>query len=491
MPGSLRGWLVVIAIMGSLGGAATSQAQGACDPSFPQGNVSFADDVVEFSRGTFGRSGQPNNALGGPNADNGSVTLGNGGTLTIRFSDNALTGSGNSDPDLYIFESGPLQELVTVEISADGNSFFAVGQTSGQCGFIDIDEFGFGPGEEFFYVRVTDILDDQYRENSSAGAEINAIGAISTEVVTNPGGGGNDNNDNNDNNENRPPVAEDDRYDVDQDESTHFDGDKGVLDNDDDPDGDNLTAAIDEQPNHGHVDMNDNGAFTYIPDPDFHGGDAFTYWAKDGQGNRSRGRVDIHVSQAEREDEPGAAFTGDGGVSAAAADGGVVATGVTASGDNTGNAAAVDAAIPLADPASDDDGDGLTYELERKAYDTDPWLWDSDGDGVSDGDEVATGANPLVAEAAMLPSPAEPTSTSVLAEPVPAADPGLAPAVAPAIAAPAAAAAAPDLSCTAYPDWLTVQSAYEAAGRTAADPALVNAIDPDWDGIACEDGMQP
>lgn len=51
--------------------------------------------------------------------------------------------------------------------------------------------------------------------------------------------------------------------------------------------------------------------------------------------------------------------------------------------------------------------------------------------------------------------------------------------------------AVPSGSCAAYPDWLATQSADEAAGRTAADPALVNAADPDWDGIACEEGMSP
>jgi len=31
--------------------------------------------------------------------------------------------------------------------------------------------------------------------------------------------------------------------------------------------------------------------------------------------------------------------------------------------------------------------------------------------------------------------------------------------------------------------------AFEAAGMTTADPAVVAALDPDYDGIACEEGM--
>lgn len=44
-------------------------------------------------------------------------------------------------------------------------------------------------------------------------------------------------------------------------------------------------------------------------------------------------------------------------------------------------------------------------------------------------------------------------------------------------------------SCAAYGSWYDAQVAYENAGATAADPAMVQALDPDYDGIACEEGM--
>lgn len=44
-------------------------------------------------------------------------------------------------------------------------------------------------------------------------------------------------------------------------------------------------------------------------------------------------------------------------------------------------------------------------------------------------------------------------------------------------------------SCGAYGTWYDAQVAYENAGATAADPAMVQAMDPDYDGIACEEGM--
>jgi hypothetical protein len=43
--------------------------------------------------------------------------------------------------------------------------------------------------------------------------------------------------------------------------------------------------------------------------------------------------------------------------------------------------------------------------------------------------------------------------------------------------------------CAQYADWYEAQVAYENLGATGADPALVNEVDPDWDGVACEEAM--
>jgi hypothetical protein len=59
------------------------------------------------------------------------------------------------------------------------------------------------------------------------------------------------------------------------------------------------------------------------------------------------------------------------------------------------------------------------------------------------------------------------------------------------LAPPAAPAAVPATvaGCDSYASWYDAQVAYEAAGITAADPEVVAALDPDYDGIACEEGM--
>ena len=63
-------------------------------------------------------------------------------------------------------------------------------------------------------------------------------------------------------------------------------------------------------------------------------------------------------------------------------------------------------------------------------------------------------------------------------------------AAAPADSAPVAAdTAAAGGFCSQYATWYDAQVAYENLGATAADPALVQEVDPNYDGIACEEMM--
>ncbi|MCP5533464.1 MAG: tandem-95 repeat protein [Akkermansiaceae bacterium] len=59
----------------------------------------------------------------------------------------------------------------------------------------------------------------------------------------------------------------------------------GVLANDSDADGDDLTAVPDSAPGHGTLDLNADGGFTYTPDSGYTGPDSFTYHVSDGETN--------------------------------------------------------------------------------------------------------------------------------------------------------------------------------------------------------------
>ncbi len=94
---------------------------------FPQGVASFADEVVEYDPHHSGGAvpsnpnfTDPAEALGPPDysggsTGTGSVSLGSGGRLTLKFTNNKLTGSGDSADDLHIFEVGPQVEATAVE----------------------------------------------------------------------------------------------------------------------------------------------------------------------------------------------------------------------------------------------------------------------------------------------------------------------------------------------------------------------------------------
>ncbi len=156
--------------------------------TFPDGDVSFADFAFAYDP-AFGGGAVPtasqqelSRIVGAPN--NSSVSLGDGGRITVRFDDNVLTGSGDATKDLHIFEVGPDVEDCFVEISADGTTWISVGAITGSTSSIDIDPFiaqaGFSSSQPFRFVRITDDGDKDDQSGSSVGADIEAVGAISS-----------------------------------------------------------------------------------------------------------------------------------------------------------------------------------------------------------------------------------------------------------------------------------------------------------------------
>ncbi len=166
----------------------------------------FADVVIDYSPvidagpnpGTAFTD--PNQALGRPDVTNSSgvacalgptpencrfTSMGDGGSLTVQFTDNFLDGDGTTAFDLYIWEVG-VAEGSTVEVSADGLAWTNVGTIEADdtlgigiftYGF-DIDAAGFGIGDVLTYVRLTDL--NLMVTSSPRGSDFDAIGAIPT-----------------------------------------------------------------------------------------------------------------------------------------------------------------------------------------------------------------------------------------------------------------------------------------------------------------------
>ena len=143
----------------------------------PLGKLSFADKVIKAYHPDLNVLNL-NNVIGSPDVieDNGAMTItgeysiGEAGTLSVQFTDNALTDV--SGPDLYIFEIGKV-EPTNLEISKDGMTWIKVGKIDGGVSEVDIAEF-VQPGDLFYYVRLTDLK----QKSALPGADVDAIAAI-------------------------------------------------------------------------------------------------------------------------------------------------------------------------------------------------------------------------------------------------------------------------------------------------------------------------
>ena len=156
--------------------------------TFPGGAASFADEVVSYAPVLVGGHPQdpwniPASALGIPDYPEtrpGHVSLGDGGSLVVRFTNNSLTGNGTSALDLWIFEVGPDVEDTFVWISKDGIDWLSVGKVFGSTSGIDVDAFGVHAGNYYSFVKLQDDGSEGAQSGDTVGADIDAIGAISS-----------------------------------------------------------------------------------------------------------------------------------------------------------------------------------------------------------------------------------------------------------------------------------------------------------------------
>lgn len=146
---------------------------------FPQGDISFADELVSFEVGSPDAgeaSAAPESALGVPDYEAvskpGYLTLGCGGVLILAFTDNVLLDIPG--PDLYVFEIGPNVEPTGLAISPDGQTWTRVGKIAGATAEIDIAPY-VPRGATFRYVKLVDL---KQACGSYPGADIDTVGAI-------------------------------------------------------------------------------------------------------------------------------------------------------------------------------------------------------------------------------------------------------------------------------------------------------------------------
>jgi VCBS repeat-containing protein len=92
-----------------------------------------------------------------------------------------------------------------------------------------------------------------------------------------------------------PPVAVNDTYSTNENTQLVVNA-PGVLENDNDANGDALTAVWVSDPAHGNLTLNGNGSFTYTPQAGYEGSDSFTYKAFDGGLESNAATVTVTVN---------------------------------------------------------------------------------------------------------------------------------------------------------------------------------------------------
>lgn len=154
----------------------------------PLGEISFADEVIGFKIGNpkpLTKYQDGSQALHEPNyihiKNPNFVSLGCGGQITLRFTDNGFMNLPGDD--LYIFEVGPAKEPASIEISTNGKHWIYAGKTHGGKSSIDLSEQEIASDIVFYYVRITDLK--SVCNSATAGADIDAVGAINSVIELN------------------------------------------------------------------------------------------------------------------------------------------------------------------------------------------------------------------------------------------------------------------------------------------------------------------
>ncbi len=176
---------ILATILLALAFTTNSQAVIYGDIDFPQGALSFADEVHSYTAGSDVGAGwnDPTQALGTPNytGSGTAVSLGDGGVLIVKFVDNLLTASGTTAADLHIFEVGSRVEWMDIAISTNAIDWISIGSLRGQPTSIDIDAYtGVVFGTGYSYVRIADDASVNQTGAPYGEADIDAVGAIYT-----------------------------------------------------------------------------------------------------------------------------------------------------------------------------------------------------------------------------------------------------------------------------------------------------------------------
>ena len=169
-----------------------------CTTCFGDG-LSFADEVIEYVQYCSNNiSTDPTAALGMPDYSTSDthVSLGTG-FIKLGFTNNTLVNSGDSEPDLHVFEVGPLVEGSFIELrpanaatellcivagllDTDADGFYEFGTIEGALASVDIDAYfdNLPPQSVYFNaIKITDAIGSC--STNTPGPDIDAVCVLS------------------------------------------------------------------------------------------------------------------------------------------------------------------------------------------------------------------------------------------------------------------------------------------------------------------------
>jgi VCBS repeat-containing protein len=243
-------------------------------------------DPVSVAVGEFNQDGDPDLAvaeesgrvlvlLGGPGGGFAGPTAVLSGSQALAGPSSVAVGDFNRDGDPDLAVANRNWNRVTVLLGGPGGSFGS--PTNVPTGTLPAS------------VAVADFNADGKPDLATAHPTTNNVAVLLNTTVTN-----------------RAPTAAADAYTTSEDTALTVNA-PGVLANDGDPDGNQLSAMLVSGPSHGTIALNANGSFTYTPAADYNGDDSFTYQASDGTLQSGPATVTITVTGA----NDGPTATGD------------------------------------------------------------------------------------------------------------------------------------------------------------------------------------
>ena len=195
------------------------------------------------------------------------------GSVTSNTAPVAVADSYVMQQDTILNEAAP--GVLENDTDADGDALTAVKASNPSHGSVTLNTNG-----SFTYTPTTGFVGiDTFTYTANDGAAASAPAGVTIEV-------------------NGKPTTVPDSYSVQRDSVLNVPA-PGVLSNDTDPEDDPIMAVLDSAPDHGEVTLDNDGSFTYTPDPGFVGTDSFGYVAYDNMQSGNSAEVTIEVTEEE------------------------------------------------------------------------------------------------------------------------------------------------------------------------------------------------